>query len=314
MLKSVLVTFIIVLCGCGVMAQKKEDIAAIKKLCGCFAVTFNYAETFTNDTVKKRYAHPLDNFAVTEYAYPIEERRNKIVIQHLLVIPDEKGTVIKHWREDWQYEQREIWQYTNAREWTKVNRPLSDVKGQWTQSVWEVSDAPRYTGTSEWVQVNKENLWTSTTDAPLPRREYTTRHDYNVLNRTNRMHVTEAGYLHEQDNKKIIRKAGIADSVLAEEKGYNKYVRLPESSCAQAKAFWTAARAGYWKDVRLTWTEKMNTSEKITLLSKVDGNYLFEKLDELSARQMSASERTTSIRELLTRYMQNAAVDGDASH
>lgn len=303
MIKRILVTGAVVFTAFSTMAQKKEGAEAIKQLCGCFGVTFNYAETFTNDTVKKRYAHPLDNFAVTEYAYPITETPAKIVIQHLLVIPDGKGTVIKHWREDWQYEQTESWQYTNAKEWTKKQVPLATVKNQWTQSVWEVSDAPRYTGTSRWVESNNQTFWLSTTDAPLPRREYTTRKDYNVLNRTNRIAVSPAGYMHEQDNKKIIRNAGVADSILAEEKGYNKYVRLPDSECAQAKAFWTKMQSEYWKDVREIWEQKMNAANKIVLQTKIEGKVLHEELDELAEKQLDRAEKKKEIAVLISKYM-----------
>ena len=303
MIKGLLVTGAVVLAAFSGNAQKKEGAAAIKQLCGCFGVTFNYAETFTNDTVKKRYAHPMDNFAVTEYAYPIEESQTKVIIQHLLVIPDGKGTVIKHWREDWQYEQTESWQYADAKEWTRTQLPLSAVKDQWTQSVWEVSDAPRYTGTSQWVHANNQLFWLNTTDAPLPRREYTTRKDYNVLNRTNRIIVSPSGYLHEQDNKKIIRSKGIADSVLAEEKGYNKYVRLPDSECAQAKAFWTKAQAEYWKDVRKVWEQQMSTSHKIILQNKVEGKVLHEELEELAGKQTERADKKLQMAALISKYM-----------
>ncbi|MCW3467016.1 DUF6607 family protein [Chitinophaga nivalis] len=314
MLKSAIITATAMLFAGSIMAQKKQDEEAIKKLCGCFAVTFNYAETFTHDTVHKKYAHPMDNFAVTEYAYPIATSKNKYVIQHLLVIPDDKGTVIKHWREDWEYEQTERWQYTNAKEWRKVRVPLADVKGEWTQSVWEVSDAPRYVGSSAWVQANKQTFWLNTTDAPLPRREYTTRKDYNILNRTNRITVAADGYLHEQDNKKIIRKSGTADSLLAEEKGYNKYVRLPDSDCAKARAFWTNAIAEYWQEVRQVWSDKMKVTDKVTLQNRIDGKYLFEKLDELQDKPFTGTERKAAITKVITQYLQEKPEEPEDSH
>jgi hypothetical protein len=303
MLKSAFITMVAAFVAFSAAAQKKEDVEAIKKLCGCFGVTFNYAETFTNDTAKKRFAHPMDNFPVTEYAYPIEESTNKVVIQHLLVIPDGEGTVIKHWREDWQYEQREMWQFVKGAEWKKVSLPASAVKGQWTQSVWEVSDAPRYTGSSEWVRTNNQTFWLNSTDAPLPRREYTTRKDYNVMNRTNRIIVSENGYMHEQDNKKIIREAGAQDSLLAEEKGYNKYVRLPDSSCALAKTFWSKPVAAYWKDVRKAWDDKMSRVSTLSLQNKVDGKSLIQRLEELAGNPMAEAEKKAAISALLSQYL-----------
>lgn len=283
-------------------AQSEQGHKAIKDLCGCFAVTFNYAETFTNDTVNKKTAHPIDTFSVLEYEYPIEETDKKIVIQHLLVVPG--GTIIKHWREDWEFEKRELWQYEKDKEWVKTQLPQDEVKGKWMQSVWEVSDAPRYQGISDWVYTNHQLFWLNTTDAPLPRREYTTRHDYNVMNRTNRLIVTDNGYMHEQDNKKIIRRDGYADSILAYEKGYNQYVRMPESKCAAAKAFWTTAKSGFWSDVRAVWAEKMGQGNKIKLKGKVDDQYLYEALDDVEQKDLKEAPRKKAVRAVMDKYIE----------
>lgn len=58
-------------------AQTAQDKASIDKLCGCFAVTFNYAETFTNDTMNTFKSHPRDNRSVVEYELPIRQDAEK---------------------------------------------------------------------------------------------------------------------------------------------------------------------------------------------------------------------------------------------
>lgn len=289
--------------GFSAFAQNQADVEAIKKLCGCFSVTFNYAETFTNDTLHKRYAHPMDNRAVVEYAYPIEESANRIVIQHLLVIPDGKGTVIKHWREDWVYQQTERWEYTAPNEWTKLRVPPAEVEGEWTQSVWEVTDAPRYMGSSAWTRTNNQVFWLNSADAPLPRREFTKRQDYNIMNRTNRIVVSDEKYVHEQDNKKIIRTPGKADSLLAEEKGYNTYVRLPEADCAGAKSFWTAAQSDFWTEVREIWEEKLSSATNVKIVPAIAGKPLYQTLDELMHKELAAHERKEAIDSLISRHV-----------
>jgi len=50
----------------------------------------------------------------------------------------------------------------------------------------------------------------------LPRREYSKRSDYNVMMRGNHVEITDEGWLHEQDNEKVIR-----DKDLALEKAVN---------------------------------------------------------------------------------------------
>ena len=81
-----------------------------------------------------------------------------------------------------------------------------DVKGQWTQKVFQVDDSPRYEGSGYWVHLDQKSYWENTTSAPLPRREYTKRNDYNVTERGNRQEITSTGWVHDQNNKKIIRK------------------------------------------------------------------------------------------------------------
>jgi hypothetical protein len=214
-------------------AQVKNGNEAINKICGCFNVEFKYAETYS--PVKDYKYHDREEISGgTELAFPVEISDNKISIQHLLVISD--SMIVKHWREDWTFENPIIWKYIDTKTWVKQQLKQEQVKGKWTQTVWEVSDEPRYQGYCKFTNLDDEILWQSTTDAPLPRREYSVRNDYNILNRTNRLHITDSGYIHEQDNKKIIRKDGV-DKLLVEEKGINSYKRIANSGCAAAKSY-----------------------------------------------------------------------------
>jgi len=284
-------------------AQSTTDLEAIKQLCGCFRVSFDYAETFTTDSINQYYAKAKTAKTVVEYAFPIVESDSRIVIQHLLVIPDGRGTVIKHWREEWEYEQNQWWEYSGPQEWTKKTVPAEQVKGQWVQSVWEVEDAPRYAGSAAWIQANKEIFWLNTSDAPLPRREFTKRSDYNILNRTNRIVVSPHGYVHEQDNKKILRFADQNDQVIAEEKGYNTYRRIREEDCANARRFWTQEQAEYWAEIRKSWDLILRKHTKIQIKQKVNGQLLYEALDILYAKNLNSADRTAAITAILNQYV-----------
>lgn len=279
--------------------QKQEDLEAIDKLCGCFEVTFNYAETFVTDTNNKFYAKPLNEHAVIEYVFPLEKTDKKISMQHILVVNE--SMMIKHWREDWVYENNVFWDFVANDVWTKNTKTADEVKGQWTQTVWEVSDAPRYQGTSHWLRNNGQTFWMNTTDAPLPRREYTTRRDYNVMNRTNRLTLTDYGYMHEQDNIKIKRDNG-NDKIISYEKGYNKYVRVDDSKCEAAKAFW-AGKGEFWKDVRNTWDDYFAKGKKVSLVNRVDGKVLHEALDELEKQNLNGKKRSQEIKTLLDKFV-----------
>ena len=168
-------------------------------------------------------------------------------MQHLLIVSD--SMIIKHWRQDWEFENTKFYQFYKDKTWKFVTLPKSAVKGQWTQRVYQVDDSPRYEGTSTWLHVDGKNYWTSTTDAPLPRREYTTRSDYNVLKRTNTHEITKEGWIHDQDNEKLIRDDSGKDVLLAKEKGYDVYKKVDNSKCKAAQKFW-AENAPIWKNVR----------------------------------------------------------------
>ena len=89
------------------------------------------------------------------------------------------------------------------------------------------------------VHVDGKSYWESTTSAPLPRREYSKRKDYNVTIRGNRHEITKTGWVHDQNNMKVIRESGKADIILAHEKGFNNYMRVNDDKCKAASEWWT---------------------------------------------------------------------------
>ncbi len=259
-------------------AQASKDRPNVEKLCGCFNVEFKYAETFSPDTAYK-YHNREEISGGTELVFPVEVSEKKIVMQHLLVITD--SMIVKHWREDWVYEANEVLNYKGDKVWKKEKLKPEQAKGTWTQSVWEVSDEPRYQGTAQWLNVDGKTVWTNTTDAPLPRREYSVRNDYNILRRTNRISIQEDGYLHEQDNQKILR-TGNTEKLLVSEKGINSYKRIDTSNCMPAKFYWERNKT-YWTKVRMIWGDYVAKNSTIELKTKVEGKVLHEYLYALAS-------------------------------
>lgn len=274
-MKNYLLAAALVLAGTSAFAQKTKDKESIKAMCGCYEVKFEYAETFASDTAYKK----AKNYKTSglEWILADVDTDNKVVLQHLLVIND--STVIKHWRQDWLFQNTDFLQYKQGKSWKYTAAKADNVKGQWTQKVYEVDDSPRYQGSATWVHLDGKNYWENIADAPLPRREYTKRSDYNVMKRTNRHEITSYGHVHEQDNAKVIRSEN-GDKILAWEKGMNTYKKVDDSKCQAAAKFW-AARADYWRKVRGAWDEILARKTDITLLPKVNDKYLYEVLDEL---------------------------------
>ncbi len=305
-MKKIILQFsLILLAASPLMAQKAEGKKNIENLCGCFEVTFKYAETFSPDEEYEYKNREVINGGI-ELVIPIQITENKVVMQHLLVVNDK--VIVKHWREDWTWENPVIWQYDRDLVWNKKTLPASAVKGKCTQTVWEVSDAPRYQGSSEWVHTDGKTFWMNTTDAPLPRREYKKRSDYNVLQRTNRIYVDSTGWLHEQDNKKIL-KTTAGTKLIAEEKGINDYRRVEMSKCAAGKKYWDQYQA-YWEKVRLVWDEYMATHTSVQLVQELEGKPLHEHLYALGKEYVEgtvkAGELNGRINASITKYFKDA--------
>ena len=165
---------IISLAAFGQKKKKKQDQAAIKGMCGCYEIKFEYAETFSPD--KDYEFHENYRSGALEWAHLIEDESNKISIQHLLIVG--RGRIVKHWRQDWLYQNTDLHTYDKDRTWKYTALSKADVKGQWTQKVFQVDDGLRYQGSGSWVHVDGKHYWESTSNAPLPRREYKKRGHY----------------------------------------------------------------------------------------------------------------------------------------
>tara|TARA_R110000868_G_scaffold158589_4_gene386846 strand:+ start:54261 stop:55166 length:906 start_codon:yes stop_codon:yes gene_type:complete len=263
-----------------VNAQKKkeQDQKAIKKMCGCYEVSFNFAETFqySNDStyVPSKTKHDKG----LEWVQLVEDTSDKIMLQHLLIVgSSESPYIVKHWRQDWEYQNTNLYEFDYDNKWSYVSLPKNEVKGQWSQKVFQVDDSPRYEGSATWIHVDGKSYWENTTDAPLPRREYTTRSDYNVTTRTNRQEIVTNGWIHDQDNNKVIREDGKKDVLLAQEKGHNAYVKVADSTCKAAQDYWLT-NENKWKIVRTKWDEVFARNKDLSLEEKVDNKVLYKYL------------------------------------
>jgi len=258
--------------------KKKQDQEAIKSMCGCYEVTFNFAETFnySQDSLYKPSETKVDKGL--EWAQLVEDSDNKISIQHLLQVGSpESPYIVKHWRQDWLFENTDFYMYNGDNKWTYVSKPKKEVKNQWTQKVYQVDDSPRYEGSATWVHVDGKSFWENTTTAPLPRREYTKRSDYNITLRGNRHEITNTGWVHDQDNDKVLREEGKEDVTLAKEKGYNTYVKVDDSKCQAAQDWWKANSAK-WVKVRTKWESVFARHQDLALQVKVDNKVLYKYL------------------------------------
>lgn len=289
-------------------AQNKfeQDRNAIKALAGFYKVTFNYAETFSpNDDYK---FHDRHRSSAKEIAIIVEDSPKKIVIQHLLVMRGD-SMIIKHWREDWTYEDSKILAFDKEDTWKNVTLKPEEVKGKWTQKVFQVDDSPRYQAIGSWVHVDGRSQWLSYSDSPLPRREHTERSDYNVLNRRNFVYLTPTGWMFEQDNKKIVRTPGEKDKMIAQEKGLEEFVKTDPKSFAYSQEWWKKNES-FWKDARDIWDNVFATNAIIKLAPKVDNKLLYERFFATSAQSVKEQWTSAKNKEEITKIINAYLIKG----
>ena len=256
-------------------AQKKQDIQAIKNMCGCYEIDFKFSETFqysndSNYSKSKNY-----NAKALEFARIIKDEKDHISIQHLLVMDE---YVIKHWRQDWIYQNKDLLKYDGDNNWKYTSKTKKDVKGQGTQKVYQVDDSPRYEVSATWIHIDGKSYWENSSYAPLPRREYTKRDDYNIMIRGNRHEITNNGWNHDQDNFKVVKDFNSnSEVIIASEKGFNTYTRVDESKCNEAINWWDENYVK-WSFVVDKWNTIYSKKDDISLRRSVEDKPLFSFL------------------------------------
>lgn len=183
----------------------------------------------------------------------IEDTGRKIVLQHLLVVSHEgKDHVIKHWRQDWEYEPAKVLVYSGKGAWVWEDVPERMRAGRWSQTVYQVDDSPRYAGWGQWTTDAGIRRWRSNwTWRPLARRDAVRNPVYDRYLAINRHQPTPTGWIHWQDNTKM----GVFDGKVApvvQEYVLNTYTKFDGYNAKAADDYWAATK-GYWAAVRAEW-------------------------------------------------------------
>jgi hypothetical protein len=276
-----------------------RDRKAIFAMAGEFKVNFNFEETVVLKPGYQRHEpHRSDGH---EFVEAIEDSGDRIVLQHVLVDP--QGKVTKHWRQDWVYQPSWLWECAGGGTWKKHSVKSADAQGKWAQLVYQVDDTPRYAALGRWQHDGNESAWTSeTTWRPLPRREYTTRSDYDVLASVNRHTITPDGWVHEQDNIKVVLKQGGSNESLVRERGTNYYSRATGYNFAPGRDYWRNT-AAYWAEIRNKWAEYWRTHDQLKLRDKVDGQAPWEASFE-GAKSFAGSQDIGDAKRTIAQMMQ----------
>lgn len=261
-------------------ASIDKDREQILGMAGCYEVRFQFTETFSRKPGYQLQS-PYSSGAL-EWITVDVDKKDRVELQHLLVVGP--GAVIKHWRQEWIYEDVNRKAFKGDMTWVSEDYSAKRIQGQWEQNVTQVDDSPRYECQAQWIHSGNNSFWECTSWNPLPRREFSTRNDYNVLNRRNRHQQTSYGWVHEQDNEKLVVKNNSILEILTEEKGKNSYTRVDDKKCSLAKVWWEE-RKKTWETIREAW-DKIH-SEYGTLTFRKLSSPLWKELGQLSEKANS---------------------------
>lgn len=270
------------------------DRASILAMAGTFKVTFDMKETtpwradYTPIPPKISGGH--------EVVRTIVDTGRTIVLQHLLVVTDEKGKtfVIKHWRQDWVYEPATVLTYAGEGQWKLEDVPAAFRKGRWSQTVWQTDDSPRYGGWGQWTSEGGVRRWRSNwTWRPLARRDAVRHPAYDRYLGINRHSPSPAGWVHWQDNIKM----GLVDGKLVpfvQESVLNTYVKDANFDVAAADAYWTATK-DYWSAVRGLWDAAIAKSKGVKVAEVAEtgsasGERLMGLADDIQAGKLKTTD------------------------
>lgn len=258
-----------------VEAEKFErDRQAILAMAGTYRVTFDFTETvpFVAGYVLKEHYEA----GAHEVVRVIEDRGDFISLQHILVVGGDEKFPVKHWRQDWAYEPENVLVFIGGNAWEKRQLDAGEVRGKWSQTVYQVDDAPRYGALAAWNHDNGLSEWEPDAEwRPLPRRDATKRDDYHVVEAVNRHAITPMGWVHEQDNAKLVLTG--KPHVLVREVGVNHYLRTDDFDVSVADRYWAETR-DYWALVRQEWTRLSEEHKAFGLTLQGEPEALYQEL------------------------------------
>jgi hypothetical protein len=290
----------------------ERDRRAILAMAGSYRVTFDFLEVtpFTSDSKRDR---PYQSWG-TERVYVDRDDGRFISLSHILAmrVVQKDGSlseplVTKHWRQDWRYEPSEIVEYRGRDRWARRVLRQKDVAGQWSQTVYQVDESPRYASLGKWEHTASFSSWISAdTWRPLPRREWSVRKDYQVLIGTNRHTIIPTGWIQEENNLKGVldenRSLAADKPYLAREYGVARYERLQAPDFGAADQYYERTKK-FWDEVRDAWASDFRKDPIITLRAPVDQSGLFvplfEHADKIAAGEKVEGENAQVIRKTL---------------
>ena len=275
------------------LSPRERDRRAILAMAGPHRTTFDFIETigFSEAYTPSK---PYQSWG-TEYVYVVDDEPDFVSLQHILVMRVQRDDgslsepmVVKHWRHDWRYEDRQLRSFAGFNTWEQQQLTAAEAEGTWSQTVYQVDDSPRYETYGRWVHRPGYSHWESARALrPLPRREFSIRDDYHALDGSMRITITPQGWVMEEDALKLVLAEDgtprAEQPYLAREAGISRYERIVGYDFSAGDDYWRRTGA-FWAAVRDYWRDRYADAEDIQLRKRVDDQRLFVAMFELAEK------------------------------
>lgn len=282
------------------ISQYERDRQAILAMAGTYRVTFDFIETASLSEGYEIKDRKLSG--ALEIVKVIEDTGDFISLQHTLYVGGADKFPLKHWRQDWQYQPETVLTFIGGNAWTVTDVSKTEARGAWSQQVYQVDDSPRYGAVARWSYDYGTPAWQPAKAwRPLPRRDMTTRDDYHAVDAVNRHVITPTGWIHEQDNTKVVLTSG-EPQALVREIAINTYAHTDEVTTDAIDAQWEAT-ADYWAGIRETWENFEDAGEPFALTLKGEPEDLYMPILGFAAAveegEMTTEEALSEAREVI---------------
>ena len=292
---------------------KERDRRAILAMAGDYRTSFDFIETvgFTEGYQPRA---PYQSWG-TERVYVVANEPEFISLQHIIVMHfvdadgfESDAMVVKHWRQDWQYEDEEVHAFQGRGAF--VRRAVGEVsrKGAWTQTVYQVDDSPRYEAVGRWLHASGVSYWQSDDRRrPLPRREFSVRDDYQALYGSHRITITPTGWTQEEDALKLVldesNRPSSSQPYLAREAGLSRYDRVLDYDFSAGDKYWHETGT-FWSRVRNYWNAVYKSESEFSFVKSVEGIPMFMALFGMAEQGFeSEADMDEAIALLLASYV-----------
>ena len=293
--------------------DRERDRRAILAMAGDYRTSFDFIETvgFTEGYQPRA---PYQSWG-TERVYVVTNEPEFVSLQHIIVMHfvDDDGfesdaMVVKHWRQDWQYEDAEVHAFQGRGAFLRRELNQSSREGAWTQTVYQVDDSPRYEAVGRWAHASGVSYWQSDDRRrPLPRREFSVRDDYQALYGSHRITITPAGWTQEEDALKLVldenNRPSSSQPYLAREAGLSRYDRVLDYDFSAGDDYWEETGA-FWSRVRQYWDALYKAESAFSFVKSAEGMPMFMALFGMAGEDFeSEADMDRAIAALLASYV-----------